>query len=210
MKRQTHSIPSFFIDALTGTPETDCRELLRSVEIRSNAADIFLWLKQLRVAPYSYDLLDNGGRKSPGYVIENLPPLRLNTHFLLAFHICGFEENSHIVCRFCEPINPPVNRYMKDLYLEYRITEHGGKSRLWCKLKGHFHRDISSRGFYFIYSVANWIMMTRQLKNIRRLSEQLASGKVETMSCDYKSYYIKSGLHWWIFCRRHNCKGLIA
>ena len=210
MKTKTHSIPSFFVDSLPGTPDTDCRELLRSIEIRSKAADIFLWLKQLRVSPYSYDCLDNRCRKSPGYVIENLPPLKTNTHFLLAFHICEFEENSFIVCRFCEPINPPVSRYMKDLYIEYRITEQGVKSRLWCKLKGHFNRDISSRGFYFIYSVANKIMMTRQLRNIKRLSEQLASGKVETRSCDYKSYYIKSGLHWWIFCRRHNCKGLIA
>jgi len=52
--------------------------------------------------------------------------------------------------------------------------------------------------------------MTRQLKNIKKLSELMASGNVETKMYDLKNCYIKSGIHWWIFCRRHNCKGLIT
>jgi hypothetical protein len=203
-------VPWFFIDPLPDILNTDCRELLRSIEINATAPDIFVWLKQLSIAPYSYDFLDNRCRKSPDYIIENLPQLKVNTHFLLAFHILEFKENAFIACRFCEPINPPVNLYTKDMFIEYRIIEQGPKSRLWCKIKGHFNKDISSKGFFCIYSVVNKIMMARQLKNIKKLSEQLTLGEVETKTCDYKSYYIKSGIHWWIFCRRHNCKGLIT
>jgi hypothetical protein len=210
MKIKSLSIPFFFIDSLPDISNTDCRELFRSIEIRANAPDIFVWLKQLRVSPYSYDFIDNRCRKSPEYIIENLPPLKVNTHFLLAFHIIEFEENSFIVCRFCEPVNPPVNLYMKDMFIEYRIIEQGTKSKLWCKIKGHINKDISSKAFFVIYSCVNKIMMARQLQNIRKLSEKLAMGKVGTKTCDYKSYYIKSGLHWWVFCRRHNCKGLIT
>jgi hypothetical protein len=204
------SVPYFFVDSLPNIANTDCRELLRSIEIHASASDIFVWLKQLRIAPYSYDFLDNRCRKSPDYLIENLPPLKVNTHFLLAFHIFEFEENSFIVCRFCEPINPPVNLYMKDLFIEYRIIEQGTKSKLCCKIKGYINTDISSKGFFFIYSVVNKIMMARQLKNIKKLSELMTFGKVETKMYDFKNYYIKSGLHWWVFCRRHNCKGLIT
>lgn len=210
MKIKSLSAPCFFVDSLPGIPGTDCRELIRCIEIQANASDIFVWLKQLRIAPYSYDFIDNRGRKSPDFIVENLPPLKVNTHYLLAFHIFEFEENSFIVCRFCEPINQPVNLYMKGLFFEYRIAEQGSKTQLWCKIKGCFNTDASSKGFFFIFSVANKIMMARQLKNIKKLSELLASGRVETKMYNLKSYYIKSGLHWWIFCRRHNCKGLIT
>ncbi len=210
MKTKFLSVPSFFIDSFPNISNSDCRELLRCIEINAKASDIFVWLKQLRIAPYSYDFIDNRCRKSPDYIVENLPPLKANTHYLLAFHILEFEENSFVVCRFCEPINPPVNLYMKDLFFEYRIGEQGTKTKLWCKIKGHFNNDIFSKGFFFIFSVVNKIMMARQLKNIKKLSELSASGKVETRKYDLKGYYPKSGIHWWVFCRRHNCKGLIT
>jgi hypothetical protein len=210
MKFKSSVIPYFFIDSLPDISDTDCRELFRCIEISAGASDIFVWLKQLRIAPYSYDFLDNRCRKSPDYIIGNLPPLKVNTHYLLAFHILEFEENSFIACRFCEPINPPVNLYMKGLFFEYRIAEQGTKTILWCKIKGYLNTDISSKGFFFIFSVVNKLMMARQLKNIKKLSERLALGKIETKMYDFKKYYIKSGLHWWVFCRRNNCKGLIT
>ena len=210
MKINSLSIPSFFIDSFPKISKTDCRELLRCIVIQAAASDIFVWLNQLRIAPYSYDFIDNRFRKSPDYIVKNLPPLKSGTHYLLAFHILEFEENSFIASRFCEPVNPPVNLYMRDMYIEYRITEQETGAKLWCKIKGHFNTDISSRGFFFIFSFVNKIMMQRQLKNIKKLSEMLSAGKVKTKTCDFISYYPRSGLHWWIFCRRHNCKGLMT
>jgi hypothetical protein len=210
MKIKSLTIPGFFVDSLPDISNTNCSELLRCIEINAVASDIFVWLKQLQIAPYSYNFIDNRGRKSPEYIIENLPPLKVNSHFLLSFHIFGFEENSFIVCRFCQPINPPMDRYMKDLFIEYRIIEQGTKTKLWCKIKGYINTDISSKGFFFIFSVMDKIMMARQLKTIKKLSELLAHGKIETKKYDLKSYYSKSGIHWWLFCRRHNCNGLIT
>jgi hypothetical protein len=210
MNMKSLNIPYFFVDSLPDIPDTDCRELLRCIEVRADASDIFVWLKQLRIAPYSYDFIDNRSIKSPEYIIDNLPPLKVNSHFLLSFHILEFMENSYIVGRFCEPINPPLDRYMKDMFIEYRIAEQGTKTQLWCKIKGYINTDISSKGFFFVFSVMDKIMITKQLRNIKKLSERLASGKIETRMFDLKSYYPKSGIHWWIFCRRHNCSGLIT
>ena len=204
------SIPRFYVDSLPGISCTDCRELLRSIEISADPSDIFVWLKQFRIAPYSYDFIDNRNRRSPDYIIENLPPLKVNTHFLLAFHILEFEEDYFILCRFCEPINTPVNLYLKDLLIEYRIIKDGTTSKLWCKVRGYYNRDIYSKGFFYVFSGVNKIMMTRQLKNIKRLSEQLATGKVETGRYDFNNYFPRSGIHWWIFCRRQSCKGLVT
>jgi len=208
MTVKSPDVPPFFIDSLTNSSNTDCRELLRCIEIHAHASDIFVWLKQLRIAPYSYDFIDNTGRKSPDFIIENLPPLKVNTHYLLAFHIFEFVENSFIACRFCEPINPPLNLYMTGLFIEYRIAEQGSRTKLWCKIKGYYNTDIFSKGFFFVFSVVNKIMITRQLKNIKKLSERLNIGKIETGMVDLNCCYAKSGIHWWLFCRRHNCKGL--
>jgi len=210
MKMKICDGPSFFVDSLPNILNTDCRELLRCVEMKAGASDIFVWLKQLRVAPYSYDFVDNRCKKSPDFIIENLPPLKAYTHFLLAFNILEFEENSFIAGRFCAPVNPPVNLYMRDMFIEYRIVEKTTNAKLWCKIKGYYNTDIFSCGFFFIFSVVNKIMMARQLKNIKKLSELSAKGKVEAKKYDLKNYYIKSGIHWWIFCRRHNCKGLMT
>ena len=210
MKIKSCAVPSFFVDSLPNISNSECREMLRSIEIKATATDIFVWLKQLRIAPYSYDFVDNRGKRSPNYIIQNLPPLKISTHFLLAFHIKEFEENSFIVSRFCEPINSPVNLYMKDMYVEYRIEEKAATTILWCKIKGYFNTDISSRGFFFIFSVVNKIMMERQLNNIKKLSELSSAGKVETKMYDLKNYFVRSGIHWWVFCRRHNCNGLIS
>lgn len=210
MKNKGPSIPGFFVDSLPDISGTDCRELIRCIEIRAAAPDIYVWLKQFRVAPYSFDFLDHRGRKSPGYIIENLPPLKIKGHFLLAFHIFGFEENTFIAGRFCVPINPPVNRYMKEMFIEYRIQEYGANTRLWCKVKGWYNHDIASKGFFTIFSVINKIMTTRQLDRIRKLAEMLAAGDIKTGIYDLNDYYSESGLLWWACCRRTNCKGLIS
>jgi hypothetical protein len=210
MSKEYLSIPDFLVNSLPDISNTECRELIRHIEIQAGASDIYVWLKQLRVAPYSFDFLDNGGRKSPEYIIENLPPLRINSHFLLAFHIYGFEENKYIAGRFCVPVITPVNRYMKDMFIEYRIEESGTNARLWCKVRGWFNCDITSRGFFYIFSVVNLIMTKRQLVKIKKLSEMLRSGKIRNRTVDFKNYYSESGLLWWVFCRRKKCNGLIT
>lgn len=210
MKKNNNAVPDFFIDSLPDIANTKCRDLDRRIKIRAGARDIYVWLTQLRIAPYSYDLIDNSGQKSPGYIIENLPPVKLNDHYLLAFHIIGFEENKFIAGRFCVPVNPPINRYFKEMYIEYRIREQGGITILWCRVKGWYHNKMASVGFFYIFSQVNLIMTRRQLKKIRKLSEKLVAGQIKRRKYELNKFYSESGLLWWALCRRHNCKGLIT
>ncbi len=208
MTSELKTLPDFYVDSIPDIMDTERKELLRFTDINAAAQIIFIWLNQLRIAPYSYDFIDNRCHKSPDYIIENMPALKVNNHFLLAFHVYAFVANSFLVGRFCEPINAPYNISMKSLYIEYRLVENGGKTQLWCKLIGNIKKDLFSKVFFTIFAVVNRIMMSRQLKTIKKLSERSAAGEIEKKMYAFKNNHKESGLHWWIFCRRHNCKGL--
>jgi hypothetical protein len=64
------------------------------------------------------------------------------------------------------------------MFIEYRIQELDAHSILLCKIKGRFNNDMASKGFLKIFSVVNRIMSRKQLLNIKKLSENLAAGKV--------------------------------
>jgi len=204
------TIPDFYIDTLPVASTTHPMERLRYIEIDAGNSHVFTWLGQLRIAPYSYDYIDNYGRRSPYFIVKNLPPLRNGPHCLLAFHVYAFEENSFLACRFCEPINSPLNRFIRGLYIEYRLVKKGNKTELWCKVLGFVNRGVVSRTAFLIICGINRVMMKKQLWVIKKLSERLAAGSIKAKEYSLDKSYIKSGLHWWIFCRRRHCPSLIT
>jgi len=42
MKRKTCAVPSYFVDSLPNISNSECKEMLRSIEIKATASDIFV------------------------------------------------------------------------------------------------------------------------------------------------------------------------
>jgi hypothetical protein len=79
-------------DALLDDPDG---VLFRAVDIAAPSALVFRWLCQLRVAPYSYDWIDNFGRRSPRRLIDGLDQLEVGQRFII-FRLASFEPGRSI------------------------------------------------------------------------------------------------------------------
>jgi hypothetical protein len=73
--------------------------LHRAVSIDAPSSVVFRWLCQLKLAPYSYDLLDNFGRRSPRELIPGVERLEVGQRFMTIFKLASFTEPEHITLR---------------------------------------------------------------------------------------------------------------
>jgi hypothetical protein len=70
--------------------------LFRAVDVNAPAPALFRWLCQLRAAPYSYDMLDNLGRRSPQTLTPGLEQLAEGQRVMTIFRLVEFEPDRSI------------------------------------------------------------------------------------------------------------------
>lgn len=143
--------------------------LARAVTSTAAAPDVYRWLCQLRVAPYSYDWLDNWGRTSPRRLVPGLAELaegqRVMTIFELVHHTPGHDLTVAIRPGLPEQVFGSV-------VVTYRVTATPGGSRLVAVLRigdqeGGPMCSVRRR----LLAWGDLFMMRKQLLTLTRLAE---------------------------------------
>ena len=139
--------------------------LFRALDVEAPVAVVFRWLCQLRVAPYSYDWIDNLGRRSPRRLTPGLDELEVGQRFMI-FRLAHFEPGASITLTTEHVV-------FGRIAITYRVTPRPAEtSRLVVKLV------VASRPGPFgwvmarILPTGDLVMMRRQLLNLKRLAER--------------------------------------
>lgn len=73
--------------------------LHRAISVDAPPRLVFRWLCQLRLAPYSYDVLDNFARRSPRELKLGMEELEAGQAFMKIFRLVSFEPDREITLR---------------------------------------------------------------------------------------------------------------
>jgi hypothetical protein len=147
--------------------------LWRGVAVAAPADVVFRWLCQLRVAPYSYDWIDNGGRRSPRMLTPGLDRLERGQPFMRIFALEDFEPGVHLT------LATPIGSRGARLFGAVRVTywaraQAEDRTRLLAKLRVVPARGLSGRAMRAFLPWGDLVMMRRQLLNLKALAEATA------------------------------------
>jgi hypothetical protein len=156
----------FPCDELIAAPD---HAMFRAVDVEAPHSVTFRWLCQLRAAPYSYDKLDNRGRRSPQTLTPGLEELRPGQRVQTIFRLVEFEPGrsltmlsegrifGRVACTYrSQRIGDDRSRIVVKLIVSYPGLPHGPLIRL-------------------AGPPGDLVMMRRQLLNLKGLAERTAA-----------------------------------
>ena len=133
----------------------------RAVTVRATTDRVWPWVAQIRLAPYSYDWIDNLGRRSPRH-LEGLPDPVVGEPFVSAL---GGRQFGRI-----EAVNvgQQLTGTVMGAVMSYLLvpSDAGLSTRLLLKIVAPGARVIGP-----LLSVGDLVMARRQLLNLAKLAE---------------------------------------
>ena len=144
-------------------------EYFRALDIRAPVEVLFRWLCQLKVAPYSYDLLDNLGRRSPRRLTPGAEDLEKGQKVMTIFEIVEFERDRHLTVEMRDPRAIAVFGRVAVSYAALRTSE--GSCRLIAKLRVRYSRRMPLSLTRPFLAWGDLVMMRKQLLTLKRLAE---------------------------------------
>jgi hypothetical protein len=131
----------------------------RAISIAAPPAIVFSWVCQLRAAPYSYDILDNLGRRSPRELDPELVHLEVGQRFMTMFALQSFVGGEQITLR------------SKGVAVTYAVRPEDDGSRLHVRVRFGGPR-LPAR----VLALGDLVMMRKQLLTLKSLAERDATG----------------------------------
>jgi hypothetical protein len=152
----------FPCDALVSAPDA---VLFRALDVDADAGIVFRWLCQLSLAPYSYDRLDNRGRRSPQTLTPGADELEVGQRVMGIFTITSFEPGRSITML-------STGRLFGRVGVTY-LAEPRSSSRLLVKMcVAYSASGLRGLPMRVLFPPGDLVMMRRQLLNFKALAER--------------------------------------
>ena len=133
-------------------------EAWRGVTVHADPDHVWARVRQLRLAPYSYDLVDNLGRRSPRG-LRDVPEPRPGDPFTRAL---GRDQGRVVAVVPGEELTARI----MGAHMSYAVLPEGSTTRLVLKVVMGAHRWLAPA-----VSVGDLVMARKQLLNLKRLAE---------------------------------------
>ncbi|GAC1306281.1 MAG: hypothetical protein NVSMB21_08860 [Vulcanimicrobiaceae bacterium] len=161
----------------------------RALDVAAPPALVFRWLCQLRAAPYSYDLIDNFGRRSPPQLVAGLDALAVGQRVMLLFEIVAFARPQSVSAESATPesampaSDAPASltialrsrvgaALMGDLCGTYDVRRSDTGSRLLAKVGIRYPRGAYGALLRRPMPYLDLLMFRKQLLTLRRYAER--------------------------------------
>jgi hypothetical protein len=161
----------FSCDRYVDVPEA---VYFRGVTVRASPTTLFRWLCQLRVAPYSYDWIDNRGRQSPQTLTPGMEALAVGQSLMRIFTLVEFAHDRHLTLGIKHGTG--AFRLFGDLAVTYLILpQEPDRCRLLLKIVVRYPRGFRGALMRGGLPWGDLLMMRRQLLNLKALAEAVSS-----------------------------------
>ncbi|WP_377642276.1 SRPBCC family protein [Oryzobacter terrae] len=152
--------------------------LLRAVDVAAPPELVDAWLGNLRLAPYSYDLLDNLGRRSPRRLATHLPPLGVGDRVAGVFDVVEVAPGRGLTA--ATPPGSGAERAFGRVTMTYAVEPGRTATRLLGVVRqGGRHGGgrgggpgVVERSRSLALAWGDLVMMRRQLHTLRDLAER--------------------------------------
>lgn len=147
------------------------RQLLwRGVTVAAPAPLVYRWLCQMRVAPYSYDWIDNWGRRSPQTLTPGVEQVEAGQSFMI-FRLVAFEPGVSLTME--TPRGSSGERLFGHVHGTYWARAIAAdRTRLLVKLAVRPAPTLYGAAMRAFLPWGDLVMMRKQLLNFRRLAER--------------------------------------
>lgn len=144
----------------------------RAVDVAAPPELVYAWLAQLRIAPYSYDILDNFGKRSPPRRNRALTTLAPGMTVMKIFRIASFEHARSLTVALR---SRRIARIMGDFCGTYAIEPAGEYGvRLVAKILVRYPPGSYGTLLERVMPTLDLIMFRKQLETLRDYAEREA------------------------------------
>lgn len=144
--------------------------LTRAISVAAPPELAWRWLCQIAVAPYSYDWIDNLGRRSPQTLTPGADRLEVGQTMALVFELTSYDDGH----QWTALTTARGRRLFGPVAITYAAEPDGSGSRIVCRIAG----AAGGRRARLRARALAWgdlVMMRRQLLNLKALTERDAS-----------------------------------